>query len=124
MGILLGKKPKDSADRRGFKSPSSHFDPSAIGARRESRSTLADRDDPSPKHTRTDSVRRPLAIRSQVFEWDEGKAPSNLAKHGVPFEEAASAFDDPAGLDGADLRHSAVRRGDCGSHAAAPTVFS
>jgi uncharacterized protein len=42
-----------------------------------------------------------------VFEWDEGKAQSNHAKHGVSFEEAASAFDDPAGLDGADLRHSA-----------------
>lgn len=41
-----------------------------------------------------------------MFEWDEGKARSNHAKHGVSFEEAASAFEDPAGLDGADLRHS------------------
>jgi len=29
------------------------------------------------------------------FEWDEAKAHSNLAKHGVSFEEAASVFGDP-----------------------------
>jgi len=28
------------------------------------------------------------------FEWDERKAESNLSKHGVIFEEAATAFDD------------------------------
>lgn len=28
------------------------------------------------------------------FEWDERKAESNLSKHGVSFEEAATAFDD------------------------------
>ncbi len=28
------------------------------------------------------------------FEWDLGKAASNLAKHGVAFEEAATSFDD------------------------------
>ena len=28
------------------------------------------------------------------FEWDDNKAASNLAKHGVSFEEAATAFDD------------------------------
>ncbi|MDO4427930.1 MAG: BrnT family toxin [Atopobiaceae bacterium] len=28
------------------------------------------------------------------FVWDEGKARTNLAKHGISFEEAASAFHD------------------------------
>jgi len=41
-----------------------------------------------------------------VFEWDEKKAPSNEAKHGIPFEEVATAFFDPAGIDGEDLEHS------------------
>ena len=29
------------------------------------------------------------------FEWDPAKAESNIAKHGVTFEEAATVFDDP-----------------------------
>jgi uncharacterized DUF497 family protein len=29
------------------------------------------------------------------FEWDPDKARSNLARHGVSFEEAATVFDDP-----------------------------
>ena len=29
------------------------------------------------------------------FEWDEDKASSNIAKHGVSFEEAATIFLDP-----------------------------
>jgi uncharacterized protein len=33
------------------------------------------------------------------FEWDEDKAASNLAKHGVSFEEAAFAIRDPVSLD-------------------------
>lgn len=32
------------------------------------------------------------------FEWDIDKATSNLAKHGVSFEEAATALDDPQAL--------------------------
>ncbi len=28
------------------------------------------------------------------FEWDEGKAARNLAKHGVSFQEAATVFGD------------------------------
>ena len=32
---------------------------------------------------------------TQRFEWDETKAVTNLRKHGVPFEEAASVFSDP-----------------------------
>ncbi len=30
-----------------------------------------------------------------TFEWDPVKAVANLAKHGVSFEEAATAFQDP-----------------------------
>jgi len=33
-----------------------------------------------------------------TFEWDEKKAAANLRKHGVSFEEAASAFGDPLSL--------------------------
>jgi len=29
------------------------------------------------------------------FEWNEEKAESNLKKHGVPFDEAKTVFDDP-----------------------------
>jgi uncharacterized DUF497 family protein len=29
------------------------------------------------------------------FEWDDAKAAANLAKHGVSFEQARDAFDDP-----------------------------
>jgi uncharacterized DUF497 family protein len=41
-----------------------------------------------------------------VFEWDDKKAASNEAKHGVSFEEASTAFFDPAGVDGEDAEHS------------------
>jgi uncharacterized DUF497 family protein len=41
-----------------------------------------------------------------VFEWDHGKAAANLAKHAVSFDEASTAFEDPAGLDGLDMLHS------------------
>ena len=41
------------------------------------------------------------------FEWDPGKAASNLAKHGVSFEEASTSFDDPLGGILDDPRHSA-----------------
>jgi uncharacterized protein len=39
------------------------------------------------------------------FEWHEAKAQENLAKHGVTFEEASTAFDDPNALDAPDLLH-------------------
>jgi uncharacterized protein len=41
-----------------------------------------------------------------MFEWDSKKADSNVAKHGVSFEEESTAFFDPGGLDGEDLAHS------------------
>jgi uncharacterized DUF497 family protein len=40
------------------------------------------------------------------FEWDPQKAESNVAKHGVSFEEAATVFGDPLGRIVADPRHS------------------
>ena len=41
-----------------------------------------------------------------MFDWDPCKARSNWLKHGVSFEEAATAFLDAAGLDGEDVEHS------------------
>ncbi len=43
-----------------------------------------------------------------MFSWDAGKAIANFEKHGVPFEEAASVFVDPDGLDWEDTEHSAT----------------
>ncbi len=45
-----------------------------------------------------------------MFEWDSAKAAANRAKHGVSFEEAATVFGDPDGLDGPDLGHSGKER--------------
>lgn len=41
-----------------------------------------------------------------MFDWDIEKAILNFDKHGVSFEEAATAFDDEDGLDWADPKHS------------------
>ena len=41
-----------------------------------------------------------------MFDWDPRKAKSNRLKHRVSFEEAATAFLDPVGLDGDDVEHS------------------
>jgi uncharacterized DUF497 family protein len=40
------------------------------------------------------------------FEWDAIKAASNLAKHGVSFEEAATVFRDPLSATSEDPDHS------------------
>jgi uncharacterized DUF497 family protein len=40
------------------------------------------------------------------FEWDPEKARRNLAKHGVSFAEAATAFADPLSLTTFDPDHS------------------
>ena len=40
------------------------------------------------------------------MEWDPRKAIKNLAKHGVSFDEAATAFRDPLGKVVDDPRHS------------------
>lgn len=41
-----------------------------------------------------------------MFSWDAAKAVRNLEKHGVSFEEAATVFADPDGLDWEDYAHS------------------
>ena len=40
------------------------------------------------------------------FEWDEKKARTNAAKHGVRFEDAATVFADPQTLTIPDPAHS------------------
>lgn len=39
------------------------------------------------------------------FVWDARKEAANLKKHGVSFEEAATAFDDPLGAYYPDMLH-------------------
>jgi uncharacterized protein len=40
------------------------------------------------------------------FEWDDSKAALNKIKHGISFEQAITAFEDPEFLDIYDVRHS------------------
>ena len=44
------------------------------------------------------------------FEWDESKASKNAAKHGVSFEVAITAFDDPFALITLDVKHSSSEK--------------
>ena len=41
-----------------------------------------------------------------MFEWDENKNKLNIEKHGVSFEEASKAFDDPEHFINYDEGHS------------------
>ena len=41
-----------------------------------------------------------------TFEWDGNKAVANASKHGISFEEAATAFGDPLSITVADPDHS------------------
>jgi uncharacterized DUF497 family protein len=43
-----------------------------------------------------------------TFEWDANKAASNLAKHAVSFEEAATVFGDPVSITIPDPAHSQI----------------
>ena len=45
-------------------------------------------------------------MENSEFEWDEEKAQSNLKKHGVSFEEAATIFNDPKVATISDPDHS------------------
>ncbi len=45
-----------------------------------------------------------------IYEWDAGKAASNLKKHDVSFEEAATVFLDPLAMTFEDPDHSADER--------------
>lgn len=47
-----------------------------------------------------------MAASGYQFEWDARKAAANLAKHGVAFEEAATAFGDVEALNMPDPKHS------------------
>jgi uncharacterized protein len=47
-----------------------------------------------------------FVFAGQIFEWDTQKASENLGKHGVGFEEAASAFADPWAGISSDPDHS------------------
>ena len=40
------------------------------------------------------------------FEWDQNKAKTNIEKHGISFEEAATVFDDEQAILFDDLDHS------------------
>ena len=40
------------------------------------------------------------------YEWDVQKAAANFRKHGVSFDEAATAFDDPLSMTFIDRDHS------------------
>jgi len=44
------------------------------------------------------------------FEWDETKASVNEKKHGVSFQEAATAFGDPLAITFSDPDHSEHER--------------
>ena len=45
-------------------------------------------------------------LRDVRFDWDPGKAASNLRKHGVSFDEAATVFADPLSITVPDPDHS------------------
>jgi uncharacterized DUF497 family protein len=44
------------------------------------------------------------------FEWDAAKAASNLLKHGVTFDEAATVIDDPLATTVPDPDHSVLEQ--------------
>ena len=43
-------------------------------------------------------------MEDESFEWDDAKAAQNLASHGVSFEMARLAFDDPFAVEREDRR--------------------
>jgi uncharacterized DUF497 family protein len=47
-------------------------------------------------------------MEAPTFEWDAAKAAANIKKHGVSFEEAATAFQDPLARIHADPYHSGL----------------
>jgi uncharacterized protein len=44
-------------------------------------------------------------MKDNDFEWDDAKAAQNLARHGISFEIARLAFDDPFAVAREDRRH-------------------
>ena len=49
-----------------------------------------------------------VLIQHNAFEWDSFKENGNITKHGMNFEEAASAFLDPFGVLIFDNKHSST----------------
>ncbi len=49
-------------------------------------------------------------MSAPTFEWDPKKAAANLKHHGVSFEEAVTAFQDPLGKVHSDPDHSISER--------------
>jgi uncharacterized protein len=49
-------------------------------------------------------------MRDDEFEWDDRKAKRNDREHGVTFEIARLAFDDPNAIDRLDLDESGEDR--------------
>ncbi|OGR93835.1 MAG: hypothetical protein A2V88_05255 [Elusimicrobia bacterium RBG_16_66_12] len=47
-----------------------------------------------------------MYTKTESFRWDRRKAHTNAVKHGIRFEEAALAFDDPYALVLDALEHS------------------
>ena len=47
-------------------------------------------------------------MKNLEFEWDPRKARENLRKHGISFEEAATAFGDPLSFTITDADHSSA----------------
>jgi uncharacterized protein len=45
-------------------------------------------------------------VPGTVFEWDDRKNIENIKKHGISFEKAQDAFDDPKRIIALDLDHS------------------
>jgi hypothetical protein len=45
-----------------------------------------------------------------TFEWDDRKAERNALKHGISFQMAAFAFDDPCAFVMEDVKHSGHER--------------
>ena len=45
-------------------------------------------------------------MKDPRYEWDDDKEALNRAKHGIDFDEASTAFDDPLGRESADPDHS------------------
>ena len=43
-------------------------------------------------------------MQDEGFEWDDEKAAANIANHGIGFEIARLAFNDPDGIDDLDDR--------------------
>jgi len=45
-------------------------------------------------------------LKNMEFVWDPQKAEDNIAKHGISFSEAATAFGDPLAITYLDTDHS------------------